>query len=433
MDELNFEQRECFERIESSKKNFWITGSAGTGKSRLLRYLKHHSNKNFVVLAPTGIAALNIQGQTIHSFFKLPQGFLHEQSRISPVEELNHIDGILIDEISMVRADVFETIDKICKQSLDSSDTFGGLQIVMFGDVFQIRPVVKPEFQKVLSARFGEGFFFETQAFQEGNFEVIELREQMRFQDMEFFQALERVRVGEVSGQDLEYFNRRVVETFDDDCLILTPRRATANQINKQKLDELPTQLFTFKGELKLDSDALDQAPEIKTFYDLNRLRKDLPTPQDLSLKKDAQVVMLNNHPNDIWRNGTVCKIADISYDHISVEIRGITYDVEPHVWQWIYYKYDPKTNQVQEIPFASFRQYPLALGWAMTIHKAQGLTLNKVAIYNDQPMFAHGQLYVALSRVRRLEDLFLLCELQPNDVRISEKVKAFYSSFLNQ
>lgn len=411
---LHPEQKYLFNLLETSNQHLFITGKAGTGKSVLLRYFKVYTKKNVVVLAPTGVAALNIGGQTIHSFFKIRPGFvnkdeLHSSRKIA--ELLQHVDTIVIDEISMVRADLMDAIDIILRKSRRNSQPFGGAQIVMFGDLYQLPPVVEDqELEKYFYANHGGFYFFNADVWKRTNFECYELTHIHRQQDESFKQILNLIRENKFDEDLLELLNQRVnFNVSEDHVITLATTNQIVSEINQRKLNQINAPLYEYKGIL---------TGEIKNL--------DLPTDLNLNLKVGAQVMFVKNDKDKRWVNGTIGIVEKLSKNEIRVNIDGITYPVYPEVWKKIRYIYNRETGKIEEEEIGSFTQYPLKLAWALTIHKAQGQTYERVIIDIGQGAFAHGQVYVALSRCKSLEGIFLKREIFKEDIIVDPCIVNF-------
>ena len=437
----NPEFRKAWELLQYTSQSIFLTGKAGTGKSTFLRYITSHTSKPYVVLAPTGIAAVNAGGQTIHSFFRIPfkpitpedpdfaRDRLKQRMKYpgSLVKLLRSLELIIIDEISMVRADTIDFIDKLLRYfTRNERQPFGGKQLLLVGDVFQLEPVVTGDMRDILRPYYQSFYFFGAKAFSEINLVPIELRKVYRQSDSTFISMLDRIRAGVTSREDLALLNSRVVPrsgrdssaaSDQDFTMTLAARRDMVDHINETHLKALKTPLITFTGTIKGDF------PE-----------NSLPTDLDLSLKEGAQVVFIKNDPDHRWVNGTVGHIEALAPDLVEVKLEnGDIHRLKPEIWSNIKYTFNPSTKEIIEEELGSFTQYPLKLAWALTVHKSQGLTFSKAMIDLGQGAFAGGQTYVALSRCRSLEGLSLASTVADRDVFVNPEVTRFASQFNNQ
>lgn len=414
MDSLSEEQEKVYQQIESTNEHLFITGKAGTGKSYLLKYLKTHSSKKLVVVAPTGVAAINIGGQTIHSLFKFPPKFIDPDSifvRPKTAELLSHVDMVVIDEVSMVRADIMDGIDISLRQAKRTTTPFGGVQIVMFGDPYQLPPVVDDkELQKYFFDNHGGYYFFNAHVWNNTSFEMWELETVYRQKDSALIDALNAVRNGVVSEDVLNKFNARVegVEPQNGTLILATTNNKVAS-INESKLSSLSEPKFTY------DASIAGQLRE-----------KEFPADEHLHLKKGAQVMMLKNDREKRWVNGTLAVIDKLSHTQIWVKIDDISYNVMLETWKKIQYTYNRTSQKIEEEVVSSFTQYPVRLAWAVTIHKAQGQTHDSIAVDLGSGAFAHGQTYVALSRCRTLEGVTLTRPIELSDVIVDPIIVEF-------
>lgn len=412
---LSKEQQKIFEKIETSSEHFFITGKAGTGKSVLLQYFKQKSAKKVVVCAPTGVAALNVGGQTIHSLFRIPPAFI-ERNSLQPVGYktallLRNIDTVVIDEISMVRADLMDAIDHRLRQTRNSSLPFGGAQIVMFGDMYQLPPVVNdPELHKYFADNNGGFYFFNAYAWKDADFNVHELTNIFRQKDESFISVLNAIRNGTMTDEHLTTLNVRAgVGVPEEGVITLATTNQAVNEINDYHLGKLPDKTFEYRATIVGD---LEQSA--------------FPTEEILRLKKGAQVMLLKNDKEKRWVNGSIGQITSLSSDEIKVNIDGYTYSIPPETWSKIRYTYNPETKKIEEEVVSSFTQYPLRLAWAITIHKSQGHTYGSVAIDMGDGAFAHGQTYVAISRCKSLEGLYLKREIVREDIIVDPSIIDF-------
>lgn len=412
---LSSEQQKLFEKMESTTNNIFITGKAGTGKSVLLQYFKQNSSKRLVVVAPTGVAALNVGGQTIHSLFKIPPEFItKEKLRLSPKTALllKNLDTVVIDEISMVRADLMDAIDYLLKLARSNNIPFGGVQIIMFGDLYQLPPVVQDrELHKYFADNHGGYYFFNAHAWENTPLDIYELSIIFRQKDDEAFKnILNTIRTGAPNEQILTRLNARVaVEIPEEGVITLATTNSIVTEINHRKLDQLPSPIKQYQATItgNLESSAF-------------------PTDEILKLKKGAQVMLLKNDREKRWVNGTIGHIKSLSDNEIKVSIDGFTYSVAKETWSKIQYYYDPGKKKIEEEIVSSFTQFPLRLAWAMTIHKSQGQTYGSIAVNMGNGAFAHGQTYVALSRCKTLEGLYLTREILTQDIIVDPPVVEF-------
>ena len=422
---------EILDQIESHGLNAFITGRAGTGKSTLLSILKKTTKKNAVVLAPTGIAALNVSGQTIHSFFKLPPKLIdpHELTKRKNHYLYKKLQLLIIDEISMVRADLMDCIDIFLRVNRDDPRPFGGVQIVVFGDLFQLPPVVASQFErKLLQDKYGTAYFFGADVFQEVELTMIELRTVYRQQDRGFISLLDRIRTRQLDYEDMEEINQRHLPDADESESLLVPTitlcttNAIVNQINASKLKELQTDAYTFAGTMSGQfKDSISPAP---TF---------------LTIKRDAQVMFVKNDPEGRFVNGTLGRVVHVDTENISVAItkqdqEEKILEVEKVEWEMTRYEIDEaKENKFKSVVIGTYKQYPLKLAWAMTIHKSQGKTFDKVIIDLGRGAFDHGQTYVALSRCRTFEGIILKKKMTPKDILVDNQVIEYYDTMIRR
>ncbi len=411
--------------------NLFLTGKAGTGKTTFLRYLKEHSEKRIVVLAPTGIAAINAQGVTIHSFFQLPfSPFV--PGTVAAAEQQSHyrfskeklkiirgVDLIVIDEISMVRADLLDAIDSALKRFRRNSLPFGGVQLLMIGDLQQLAPVVKEEEWAMLSQYYASPYFFDSNALRQTNYATVELKHVFRQDDEKFIGILNKIRENKADAATLNELNRRYIPDFKpaagQSYIRLTTHNAYAQSVNESELQALQTSGVTF------DADISGNYPEYS-----------YPTERRLTLKKGAQVMFVKNDTsgNHAYYNGMIGEVSAISSNGFSVisKDNGDTIDVGKEIWQNCKYKIDKEKNEIVEEVEGTFEQYPVKLAWAITIHKSQGLTFRH-AIIDVHSSFAHGQTYVALSRCKTLEGLVLTAPVTQSAIICDSKVDGFTRS----
>ncbi len=412
---LSEEQYSIFKFIENTNEHVFVTGKAGTGKSMLLKYFAQHTNKCIVKVAPTGIAALNIHGQTIHSLFRLPIGVIDGRKlRIDAFtkQTLEHIDTVVIDEISMVRADVMDSIDHILRLAKNTSAPFGGVQIIAFGDIYQLPPVVESEtIKSFLTNRYGGIYFFNAPAMRT-SLHVRELQAVFRQKHPEFKAVLNVIREG---SRDSWIFTELSKRTFPVDyCLpkntiLLTATNKAARALNATQLSKLNTKSHTYTAIMTGNFPSSSQ-----------------PTDTELTLKVGAQVIFTKNDQQRRWVNGTTGIVKSLSKNTVKISCGKQTFNVEPVSWDITGYTYNQELGEIEQELTGTFTQIPLRTAWAMTIHKSQGCTFDKVAIDLGTGAFAHGQTYVALSRCSSLSGLYVLQALRPQDIIIDPLVHAY-------
>jgi hypothetical protein len=416
----------AYEYVCFTNKCIYLTGKAGTGKTTFLHRIKDNPPKRLAVVAPTGVAAINAGGMTIHSLFQLPFGPLipgqskdaARQRRFTrkKIKLIQSLDLLIIDEVSMVRADLLDGIDEVLRRYKRSSLPFGGVQLLMIGDLHQLPPVVKDHEWDLLRLHYNTPYFFSSLALKRTQAVTIELKHIYRQSDDIFIQLLNKVRNNQMDEAVLSTLNSRYLPLEDipdtEDYITLSSHNATADSINAQKLKSLPGKAYQFKAEISGDFPS-----------------HAYPADEVLELKKEAQVMFIKNDisPDKLYYNGKIGKIIDISQEAISVLCQG---DDEPiHVstvdWSNTKYQLNEQTKEVEEEIIGTFTQYPLRLAWAITIHKSQGLTFEKV-ILDAEAAFAHGQVYVALSRCKSFEGIILRSPITYSSVRTDSKVRNF-------
>ena len=440
LDLQNPELQKALQLIEFSNRSVFLTGKAGTGKSTFLRHIASTTKKKHVILAPTGIAAINAGGSTLHSFFKLPfHPLLPNDSRYSArnirstlkyngekVKMIRELELIIIDEISMVRADIIDFIDKVLRiYSRNMSQPFGGKQLMMVGDVYQLEPVVRDEDRQLLQPFYPSSFFFDAHVFREKQVVSIELRKVYRQSDPVFIGILDNIRTSQATDRDLTLLNARVTSTqfkaAQDDSLAITlsTTRDTVDFINTQHLEELPGDPVVYNGAVNGDF------PESM-----------MPTPIQLELKVGAQVIFIKNDMDHRWVNGTLGIIIGLDEDGSRIYIRkesGEEVDVERDRWSNVRYTFNEVEKRIEEEEIGSYIQFPVRLAWAITVHKSQGLTFNNVKIDFGHGVFAGGQTYVALSRCTSLEGIELNQPIRHSDVFVRDEVKRFAAGYNDQ
>lgn len=427
----NDEFQTLWNLIQNTHQSVFLTGKAGTGKSTFLRYICENTSKKHVVLAPTGIAAVNVGGQTLHSFFKIPfKPLLPGDPDFMPrrinktlrytkdkVKLIRELDLIIIDEISMVRADIIDFVDKVLKHySGNRREPFGGKQLLFVGDIFQLEPVVTRDMREILQRYYKQFFFFNAHVFDQLGLVPIELKKIYRQTDDQFISLLDRVRINKAMKSDISLLNSRCNQDYESQEMVITlaTRRDTVNAINDEKMAAIKNPEFLYKGVIE------------GTFPD-----NDLPTALELRLKKDAQVIFIRNDKDGRWVNGTIGMISNLTDDSVWVVTEdGCEYELEVEMWENIQYTFDEKKDAVVENVLGSFAQFPVKPAWALTVHKSQGLTFNHVVIDFAGGAFTGGQTYVALSRCTSLEGIVLLKPLSERDIIVNPAVVDFSRRF---
>ncbi len=416
---LSPEQLAVYERIEHTREHIFVTGRAGTGKSTILNHLSYNTSKIIAVCAPTGVAALNVGGQTIHSLLRLPTGVIADHELDQPKElkkMLAAIDTLVLDEVSMVSADLMDAIDRSLRQARGRKhDPFGGAQIIMFGDPYQLPPVPPrdPHERAYYADNYRSLWFFDAKVWVDSPLSIIELVEVHRQRDDRFKQILGAVRYGEVTADMAEELNAAGARPAPEGALTLATTNATVSRINA-------TQLAKIKG------DPLRAVAEVNGEFRENTF----PADEVLELKTGAQVMFLRNDPDGRWVNGTIGTVSRVS-GTVWVEVDNEEFEVEPTTWERYRYRYDAETKKLEKEVVAEFEQFPLRLAWAVTVHKSQGHTYDQAVVDLGPRAFTGGQTYVALSRVRSLEGLYLQRPLQPRDVIVDPNVVRFMSGAL--
>lgn len=432
LDETNIRQKQAYELVANTNQSFFLTGRAGTGKTTFLKNIQEMTDKQFIVVAPTGIAAIVAGGVTIHSFFGLDlnvQGPKDHGKNFTDekIEAIRACDTIIIDEVSMVRCDIVDAIDRTLRIIIKSSLPFGGKQVIFSGDMFQLPPVLRSGAEtEAMKEYYGTDipFFFKADVFKQLSLPTIEFVKVYRQDEQLFLNILNNVRRGLCSSQDLDELNSRCIEPYDTDepIISLTPFKETAQKINEQHLSDIKQKEYVFEG--KVDGKFAKKGKD-GTIKDEN-----LPAPMKLVLKVGAQVMFTRNDANHRWVNGTLGTVVELNNKEIKVKIGEAIHDVGCVVWESYEYEFDKEKKTLKKETSGSFTQYPLKLAWAITIHKSQGLTFDKMILDLSRGTFAAGQLYVALSRVRTLEGLYLTRPVKYSDFKKDDEVLAFTSRF---
>ncbi len=439
IDTDNKEFQDALNLIQYTRQSVFLTGKAGTGKSTFLKYICENTKKKHVVLAPTGIAAINAGGSTLHSFFKLPfypllpddphfslqGGRIHDflKYRSAHRKLIKEIELVIIDEISMVRADIIDFVDRVLRiYSNNMREPFGGKQILLVGDVFQLEPVIKSYEREILNRFYPSPYFFSAKVFSEIDLVSVELRKVYRQTDKVFVSVLDHIRTNTAGASDLQLLNTRynshIEESEQDMYITLATRRDNVDFINEKKLAELPGDPIIFKGEIS------GEFPE-----------SSLPTQKDLELKVGAQVIFIKNDYERRWVNGTIGVISAIDEEGTIYVLtdNGRECDVNKDSWRNIRYIYNEKEKKIEEEELGVFQQYPIRLAWAITVHKSQGLTFSRVVVDFSGGVFAGGQAYVALSRCTSLEGIQLKKQISRGDIFVRQEIVDFAARFNNQ
>ncbi len=424
--EINEQFKQALDIMENTDRCLFITGRAGTGKSTLLSYFRNITRKKMVVLAPTGVAALNVKGQTIHSFFRFKPGItlkmvkkLHSsQEGISIYRKL---ETIVIDEISMVRADLLDCVDRFLRlNGPDPDRPFGGIQIIFIGDLYQLPPVVAGQEKKGFASLYRTPYFYSARVFEELQMEFLELEKIYRQHDPDFINLLNSIRNRSIGEEGLDWLNSRYRPEFEpspgDFYIYLTTTNEMASGVNNIQLNQLDSPLYTLRGVI--EGDFADEY---------------LPTAVDLQVKAGAQIMLLNNDADGRWVNGSIGEIREFCEDEegnriIIAVLPGGRVEITPFTWE--IYRYTVDEGSIQSEVIGTFTQYPLILAWAITIHKSQGKTFDRVVIDIGRGAFAHGQTYVALSRCTTFEGIILKRRILKKHIRTDFKVVDFLTRF---
>ena len=424
IDKENAEQEKAFKLVAHTNTSLFVTGKAGTGKTTFIKAIQKESDKNFLVLAPTGIAALNVGGQTIHSFFGLPFEAIGPKTKIEVSQGkrdiLKHTDTIIIDEASMVRCDWIDGIDRYLRSLMENHLPFGGKQIVFVGDLFQLPPVVKygSADYEMLCDMYGSGapYFYKANVMKRINLPKIEFQKVYRQKDVVFLEILDRMRLGMNTEKDLAILNQNVNSEAEvgDFSVTVTAFVKMADGINDKKLDDIEAEEFCYKGEIDGDFHA-----------------QDFPVPMELRLKVGAQVIFCRNDYAHGVVNGTIAKVVELESDKVKVVLEnGEEIEVKKMIWEKRESKYNKETKKVESFVAGTFAQYPLKLAWAITINKSQGMTFNRMHFDLTRGTFAPGQAYVAISRMRSINGLTLSNKIRKNHILQNAEIKAFANSF---
>ncbi|MFT4220577.1 MAG: AAA family ATPase [Microbacterium sp.] len=440
---LSPEQEALFRLIEDTTEHVFVTGRAGTGKSTLLQHVSARTSKRIAVCAPTGVAALNVEGQTIHSLFRLPIGLIgtaDEPQSDATRKLLNAIDTLVIDEVSMVNADLMDAVDRALRRARGRrGEPFGGVQVVMFGDPYQLAPVPpRGDELRYVRDHYRSFWFFDARVWtgevggdglmdvgaHGAQLRISELRDIHRQSDARFTAMLNAVRHGRVTAEIAQILNetgaRRppAAESGEPPIITLATRNDIVNGINRRHLDALPGRAQTATADITGDFGRGDA----------------YPADVELQLKIGAQVMFLRNDTASHgaparWVNGSIGTVTRIAGGVVRVEVDGVEHDVEPAVWERFRYAYDASSKSLSRDIVAEFTQFPLRLAWAVTIHKSQGKTYDRAIIDLGSGAFAPGQTYVALSRLTSLDGLYLSRPLRPSDIRVDPDVERFMSA----
>ena len=436
LDLANPEFMQAWNLIRHTHRSVFLTGKAGTGKSTFLQYICKHTKKKHIVLAPTGIAAMNVGGVTLHSFFQIPTrpippddtdyslSKIKKKLKLSKekIKIIKAVELIIIDEISMVRSDIIDFVDRVLRSYSDNKkEPFGGKQLLLVGDIFQLEPVITADTRNILSHYYSNFFFFNAKVYDSVDLVSIELKKIYRQQDDRFIKILDRIRMNQATTDDLKIVNTQYCEydtiNYDNFTITLASRRDIVDNINTRNLEVLPGDEFTFKG--KIDGDF----PE-----------KLLPTDRDLILKKNAQIIFIKNDKDKRWVNGTIAKVHKITPESLMIKLEnGDIHTLSPEIWRNIKYTFNEEKKQIEEEILGEFTQFPVKAAWALTIHKSQGLTFSNVILDLGDGAFSSGQTYVALSRCTSLEGITLKSKLSKRDIIVNPTIANFSKSFNDQ
>lgn len=424
IDKSNIEQQNAFDLVAKTNTCLFITGKAGTGKTTFVKRIQKEIDKNFLVLAPTGIAAIAVGGQTMHSFFGFPMQVIGPYTSLDISYEkkmlLKEVDTIIVDEVSMVRSDMVDGMDRCLRLAFETNMPFGGKQVIFVGDLFQLPPVVRQGSADadMLRDLYGSGvpFFYKANVLKRMNLPKIEFQKVYRQNDPEFLAILNKMRMGETQKDDLELLNEHVgkEENRTDFSVTLTSFNYMAEKINEQKLNEIVEEEFCYMAKI---------TDEFK--------KTDAPVPECLKLKVGAQVIFCRNNPASGYMNGTIAKVSALEESKIIVKLEnGHEIEVQKVAWENVLSRYNRDTRKMESAVIGSFTQYPIKLAWAITIHKSQGMTFDRMHLDLSRGTFQAGQAYVAVSRMRSLEGLTLSHRIMPHHITQNSEVRAFANSF---
>lgn len=414
-EDLDPEKQEIYELMEHTNENLFITGKAGTGKSYLLKYFRQNTNKNALYTAPTGISALNIEGVTLHrtfGFYNLqenhPINLSSDQKKL-----LKKIDTIVIDEISMVRADTFNRIDLIFQEVMNNDKSFGGKQLIILGDLFQLPPVANKDETNYLTDKYGGIYFFNSPAYKFGNFIFRELKNIYRQSDKQFIDILNRAREGKLHNDDVAVLNKKYTLKVPNRVVQVVAKKDEANLVNKANLEEVPSALHVYEAEFPNGTTGIKE--------------NDFPCSFTLELKEGALVMMIaNDLEHDRWVNGTLGIISKLKDNFIEVTINGISYEISKKSFSTYKCEYNSDTKRLEYTEDKTVIQFPVILAYAITIHKSQGMTYQRIACNLDN-CFAPGQAYVALSRCADFNELYLTNKVSVNSFFTDGTLVDFY------
>jgi ATP-dependent DNA helicase PIF1 len=424
--EINNDFKKGLEAVNNSKKHIFLTGKAGSGKSTFLKYIKKHCSKNSVVLSPTGLSAININGQTIHSFFLFPPNITIEKAQLEGLKRRNHkifknLNLLIIDEISMVRADLLDAIDEHLKAVKGNSKSFGGVQLVFIGDLYQLPPILKYYEVETFENKYQTPYFFSSFVFQrilenaQKELIFIKLNKIYRQSDNQFIDILNQIRNGNflLNNEAINVLNQNFNPDwaeFNNTHIILTTNNAKAESINSYNLNMIESQEYVFEGKIDGKFDP-----------------RNLPNQEYLTIKTGARVMIIKNDPKKKWQNGSLGTITLINKDSVEVMLdNGSEVLVKKEVWQNTKSVYNENENKIEQEIIGSFTQIPIKLAWAITIHKSQGQSFDKAILDLDNGSFSTGQTYVALSRVRSLDGLILARPINKSDIKVDKIITQF-------
>ncbi len=422
--EINEDVRDAIDVLFNSNRNVFITGSAGTGKSTLLRYFVKNIQNSTVVIAPTGVSALNVGGQTIHSFFRFSPDVTLDKividKRLQSV--IKKIDSIVIDEISMVRSDIFDCIDKSLRLHSLCDEPFGGKRLILFGDLFQLPPILKRDEMEIFLDIYNSQYFFDSKAYRVGNFSILELKKIYRQKNTKFINLLNRIRTATYIDEDLDLINKHVVKynntDVDNSSIYITTTNNKAEDINNKNLEKINGLEYIFNAEAR------------GSIYE-----REFPANKVLKLKVGAKVMItVNDSPLKRYVNGTIgiIKSIDSIMNTIHIDINGKTVKLEKYEWKKYTYRFNEKSEKIEAEEVGSFVQFPILLAYAITIHKSQGKQFDNIILDTDRGIFATGQFYVAISRVKSLKGLKVVKKIQKKDIMTDRKILNFFKVYGN-